>query len=66
MNFNVGIKMLRRFICFVCLLGLVNVGFCAETVESDYWIAITPSGLRQAIEPLCEHRQKNISKYTYE
>ena len=58
MNFNVGIKMLRRFICFVCLLGLVNVGFCADTVESGHWIVITPSGLRKAIEPLCEHRQK--------
>ncbi|MHC4386864.1 MAG: C25 family cysteine peptidase [Planctomycetota bacterium] len=58
MNVNVSIKMLRRFICFICLLGLIDLGFSAETDKLGHWIAITPSGLRTAIEPLCEHRRQ--------
>jgi hypothetical protein len=40
------------------ILWLAGLGLTAETVESDHWIVITPSGLRKAIEPLCEHRQQ--------
>jgi hypothetical protein len=57
-KFKSGRINLRRFVCYIGLFWLVGFAIAAEASEPGCWIAVTPSGLQKAVEPLCNYRRQ--------